>query len=283
MIGTQVDLHIHSSCSDGTDSPDDLPRIAAENGLSAFALTDHDTVSGLARARAACRAFPGLAFVPGVELSAKASGRMHILGLFIEENDELCEFLFSLEQKRRERNEKIFHALRGLGIPISRSHLPDPERVSITRAHFARALVTLGVSRDMDAAFASYLQKGGPAYFPQPRPESFRCIEMIHRAGGLAVLAHPYTLKLPESETYEDALRALREQGLDGVECYYHGYAPETTERLKSICSRLGLCVSGGSDYHGKNKVNRMGQTGAGRVPADVFSDLRAFWQSRSR
>ena len=273
MNGT-IDLHVHSSCSDGTDDPEALPQLAAAQGIAAFALTDHDTTAGLTRAQAACASVPGVVCVPGVELSAKHPGRMHILGLFIEETAEFAAFLYALERARRARNQKIAGALAREGVPLAGSLLPDAEKVSVTRAHFARALVDMGVCASMDEAFDRYLSKGRPAYFPQPRPEPAACIEKIHAAGGFAVLAHPHTVKIPEGESLESLLRTLREQGLDGMECYYPGYDAAMVQRLRGLCGRLGLYISGGSDYHGENKPNRMGLTGTGRIPLCVYEAL---------
>lgn len=269
-----IDLHVHSDCSDGTDSPEALPRLAAAQGIAAFALTDHDTTAGLKRARAACAGYPGVLFVPGVELSANHPGRMHILGLFIRETAEFTAFLHGLEQARRTRGRKIAAALESQGIQLDGSLLPNLDRVSVTRAHFARALVDMGVCAGMDDAFDRYLSKGRPAYIPQARPEPGACIAMIHQAGGMAVLAHPHTVKLPEGGSLESLLGGLCEQGLDGMECYYPGYDASHTRRLLDLCGRFGLCVSGGSDYHGANKPNRMGLTGAGRVPFCVYEAL---------
>jgi len=260
----RADMHVHSTASDGSLAPEEVVRLAARSGLAAVGLTDHDAVDGLRPAEQAARE-AGILLVPGVELSAYRTAEeggeereLHILGYFIEPGDSrLRRELDRMRRVRSERITRIADKLRELGIPI------DPEALvrraaggSIGRAHVAQELVRLGCCESVQEAFDRYLGTGGPAYVPKERLTPEQAIDLIHAAGGCAVLAHPGLL--PEGV---DLTEELGGAGLDGVEVYYPGHTPQMEEALRDVAGRLKLVETGGSDFHGDSKPHiRVGQ-----------------------
>jgi predicted metal-dependent phosphoesterase TrpH len=251
-----IDLHTHSNASDGSFPPRKVVRLAKERGLQALALTDHDTIDGLAEAVAAGQEF-GLEIIPGVEISARhANGSMHILGYFLDyESEILARRLVVLKQARKDRNPQIIAKLNDLGIPLT---MEQVERISgggqVGRPHIARALYEGGYVRSLQEAFDVYLGNNGRAYVSKFRFPPEEALAMIRDAHGIPVLAHPFTLGLHTSETLRPLLQELMAQGLAGMECYYPEHSSAQEDLYLSLARELGLLITGGSDFHGDNK-----------------------------
>jgi len=273
------DLHIHTTASDGSDSPAEVIRIAVNSGLAAIAVTDHDTVAGIPEALEASGKL-GMEMLTGVELSVRIShGTLHVLGyLFDPASPELNEVLKEVQSARAARNPLILERLRDLGCPISRGELEEMGKGGqIGRPHIARAMVNRGYVRSTDEAFARYLKKGAPAYAPKSILSSEKAITTIHKAGGLAVLAHPVSLEFGTPAHLDELVAMWTEQGLDGIECYYSMHSKELINLTLSLCKKYDLVPTGGSDYHGKAKPKIMVGRGMGglRVPYSCVEGLR--------
>jgi 3',5'-nucleoside bisphosphate phosphatase len=251
-----IDLHTHSNASDGTFAPAEVVRLAKVGGLRAFALTDHDTVEGLAEAVSAGARY-GVEVIPGVEVSARfPGGSMHILGLGLNYgNGHLSERLAVLQEARAERNPQIIAKLNGLGIKIT---LEQVEKISgqgqMGRPHIARALMEAGYVRSIQQAFDLYLRNDGQAYVPKFRFPPEEAIAMIRDVQGVPVLAHPFTLNLGSAYALQNTLEELMVLGLGGLEAIYSEHTPEQEALYLKLAQELGLLVTGGSDFHGDNK-----------------------------
>jgi 3',5'-nucleoside bisphosphate phosphatase len=257
-----VDLHMHSTASDGSRSPADVVRAAKAAALTAIALTDHDSVSGLAEAQEA-GAELGVRIVNGVELSAvEGNAETHLLGLHLRDTIGMEQALQSLRGMRERRGQQIVDKLIGLGVKITYEDvLSQAGTGALGRPHVARALVADGWAVDVRDAFDRYLGAGRPAYVAKEQLDMRHAIEMIHAAGGLAVLAHPGAAGTRER------LTALAAIGLDGVEVKHPSHSPADTTRMRTLCEQLGLVVSGGSDWHGAAEGART--IGMMQVPAE--------------
>ena len=257
-----IDMHLHSTASDGTNPPEVVVRSAIAAGLRALALTDHDTVEGIPPARDAASAL-GITLVAGVELSAyDGNDEVHILGLHLDRIDEMRSALEIFQHARRERAEGIVRLLNGLGVRITfEDVLAVAKDAAIGRPHVARALVENGWAMDLRDAFDKYLAAGRPAYLDKRRISIPEAIAMIHRCGGIAVLAHP--------GPYGNRLRleALLLMGLDGVEVIHPSHSAEDRARLLALANHLHLVPSGGSDSHGGLDGVRV--VGAMKVPGE--------------
>jgi predicted metal-dependent phosphoesterase TrpH len=250
------DLHLHTTASDGTMSPAELVRYAREKGLKVIAITDHDTIEGLPEGIQEGNKL-GLEVIPGVELSADASmGTMHLLGYYIDPDaSELTKKLRVLQQARMERNLKIVEKLRALGIPLELSEVKAaPEHGQIGRPHFAYTMVQKGYAQNIQDAFDRYLGKGRPAYVEKFRFSPAEAMDFIRKAGGITVLAHPFTLKQAEPQDFEALIRELKEKGLDGIEVYYPEHSDGQKRLYRDVAQKYGLVISAGSDFHGLNK-----------------------------
>lgn len=249
-----IDLHTHSTFSDGTTTPTNLIREAKEAGLSAIALTDHDTMAGVPEALGAgVRA--GIEVIPGVELSANHEGiAVHILGYGLDRlNPDLLALLTELQAIRRDRNRQILKKLAGLGIMIDREELSTSSSGLIGRPHIARLLVKQQVVTSMDQAFRKYLKKDGLAYAAAARFPATETIKRIKQAGGVAVLAHPTTLDKSLGRLTE-IIKYLQQHELDGIEAIYPGHSKKTSKGFCELAEKLGLLITGGSDFHGAIK-----------------------------
>jgi predicted metal-dependent phosphoesterase TrpH len=272
-----ADLHSHTTASDGTFTPTELINAARAAELSYVAVTDHDTTGGLAEAISAARV-AGLRFIPGVELSAEgAPGKCHLLGLGIDPaHAEMNEMLAQLSANRRERNEKIAQRLTSLGIPLTLEEvtLSAPPGANVGRPHFAQFLVDKGVVSTIKEAFDRYLSDTGPAYVKKAVLTPEEAISLIHKAGGLCFIAHPGLVRLAEHETDETRIAALKALGMDGVEVYYPAHTPAQAERFLRLAQKMGLLVTGGSDFHGANKPHiTLGRVVEdARLPAESIS-----------
>ena len=258
-----VDLHTHSTASDGTLSPAEVVALADAANLAAFALTDHDTTSGLAEARTAAALRPALRFIPGVEVSARYSpGTMHILGLGIDENSPaLRRLLAGFINARDERNPKIIARLHELGIDVGMEDVLaaaesfEPGRAHVIgRMHIAEAMRVKGHAQSIQDAFTRYLSNGGIAFVDKERLDPQEVIQGIIAGGGVAVLAHPVQLKIGDGQELEDYVRRLAAWGLGGIEVYHPDHSDGQTRHYLDLARSLGLLVTGGSDFHGSAK-----------------------------
>ena len=250
-----IDLHAHSTASDGSLSPTELAEAAVRAGLTTLALTDHDCAKGLPEFLAAAKPL-GLRAIPGIELSAEVpSGQLHLVGLAFDYQDPALTARFArLLGGRSERNALILEALNQGGIALTEAEVrafAGDELVS--RVHFAQALIAKGHASDVKDAFARFLAKGAPFYRDRFRYTPAQCLEMIHAAGGVVMMAHPLSLTTDWAEL-DARIGELKALGLDGMECYYSTYDQETTLNLLRLARRHNLVPSVGSDFHGAPK-----------------------------
>lgn len=243
-----ADLHTHTHCSDGTLAPAALVQRAAERGVQVLAVTDHDTVAGLKAARAAAQSC-GIHFVNGAELSVEADGRsVHLLGYgFDPTHSALTDYLSAFSRRRRKRLGTMIGRLAEHGVEVSAEAVERQVGTSAApgRPHLARALVEEGHVDSYPAAFEQYLDAGESAYVPAPTQPAPEAIDVLHAAGGVAVLAHPGQW-MPG-----DVVTSLRDQGLDGIECVFPSHPDYLIDYYQNICRSRNLLVTGGSDYHG--------------------------------
>ena len=273
-----IDLHMHSTCSDGTFSPSELVRQVKAAGVTHMALTDHDTVAGLAEAREEA-ARQGVAFLGGLEISAELQpGTMHILGYgFDEGSAHLLERLEYVRRARRERNPKIIANLNGLGFEIRLEEVAAKAGGEVLgRPHFAQVMLDKGYVESTQEAFDKYLAKGKPAYMDKERLSPGESVSVIRSAGGVAVLAHPLQLKARSDEELEALIGGLVNAGLQGMECYYRNHTPEVTRNFLLLAKRFGLIPTGGSDFHGASRPHIHLGTGEGnlKVPMECWDSL---------
>lgn len=278
-----IDLHTHSTASDGTDSPGALVRLAHSRGLEALALTDHDTVAGLAEAEAESRAL-GLRFVGGIELSARLAGEpderrraVHLLGYFFAApGDGFLPWLDSLRLLRRRRNQVIAARLHSLGYEVS---LEEAEQLgpNVTgRPHFADLLVRKGYFPAFRAAFDALLAEGCPACVEREDPSPEEGIARLHAAGAVVSLAHPRRLNQPDAGAEEALIGRLARAGLDALEVWHPDHDARSRSRYRQLARKYGLAVTGGSDYHGRRTPDSApGRTGRARAPLSLLDDLR--------
>lgn len=272
-----LDLHTHSTASDGTCSPEQIVTAAAALGLTAVALTDHDTMSGLAAFLAA--APPRVRAIPGVEMSCSwYGGTMHILGLFVDAGNPVLEPLLArVRQARAERNILIERKLEDLGLPVS---LAEASAVAggevVGRPHFAAVLVRKGCCDTMVEAFSRYLASGRPAYVRRFLPLPDEVINAIHAARGLAVWAHPLNKLRDARSRLRQTGQYLRQRGLDAMEVCYSEFTPDDAKLARTMAAELGLLCSGGSDFHGDNAPDIRLGTGRGdlEVPDSFLEPL---------
>jgi len=246
---SKVDLHIHSTASDGRLSPEDIVHKSVESGLTVIAIADHDTVDGIAPALLAAKAFPSLKIIPCVEISTDVpSGEVHILGYFIDyTSQELRAALDKFRNSRRERAQGMVAKLGSLGVHIEWQRVQEiAGSGSIGRPHIAQAMLEKGYIASLKEAFTKYISRGGPAYVEREKMTPVEAVELILQAEGLPVRAHPLTTNDPETLVIE-----LKVAGLVGIEAYYDGYTADEISRLVNLADKHGLIASGGSDYHG--------------------------------
>lgn len=268
-------MHTHTVVSDGTLTPAQLVELAARKGLAAIALTDHDHLGGLDEARREGERL-GVEVLAGVELSvAHAAGDVHVLGYILDETEpRLAARLAEFRSVRAARGRLIIEKLQALGVDVRLEDIHSAE--SLGRPHVARALVDKGIVASMQEAFERWLGEGRPAYVPKAKIDARQAIELIHGAGGLAVLAHPGLI----SEKHRYAIiRELAELGLDGIEVEHSRHSSEERRRLREMCAKLDLVETGGSDFHGENKPDvdlGYGVGGNVRVTYATVEALRA-------
>lgn len=245
----EIDLHVHTAASDGTCSPRETVRRAAELGLRAIAVTDHDTISGQAEALAAGLDY-GVEVVQGIEVSTKYGVAVHILGYCLE---NLIPLLEEVLNDRDRRNEKMAALMAADGLPVSYAAMKERFGEAIGRPHFGRILVELGLAESVDDAFARYVDRGRRYYVPRTIIAIETSVESIVQSGGVPVLAHPFQYKKSDGELRE-LIELCMDHGLRGIECRYSGYDSEQVAYLEGLADEYGLLKTGGSDFHGDNK-----------------------------
>jgi 3',5'-nucleoside bisphosphate phosphatase len=254
-LSSSIDLHIHSTYSDGVLRPAELVDLAKNQGLSAIAITDHDTADGTDEAIQ--RGFEKeIEVVSGIEISSwHGETSMHILGYgFRHDDEQFISRLRLLQQGRETRNVRIIENLNKLGIRVELEELLHYSEYGQTgRPHIARLLVDKGVTKTIDLAFKHYLRRGAPAYAERFRFSAHDAIAMIREAGGIAVLAHPSSLD-PSLRSIPSLLKDLCKEGLAGVEVYYPSHSPKAVKALLQMSEELGLIITGGSDFHGPER-----------------------------
>lgn len=247
-----IDLHVHTNCSDGQFSPAETVRLAAKSGVTAMAVTDHDTASGIPEAMQTAAEY-GMTFFPGIEISVQGEKELHILGYGIQpKHTALLEFCRGHAEKRRARSQRLIAYLNGLGVSLTLEEVCACNGGrSSGRPHFARALVEKGFACSVQDAFDRYLTT--PEYYAsveRPKPSPKKAIGIIREAGGIAVLAHPHQLKLSDA-ALESLLISLKDDGLSGIEAYYSLHTAEQTALYLQLAEKHGLLVTCGSDFHG--------------------------------
>jgi predicted metal-dependent phosphoesterase TrpH len=275
-----VDLHLHTTASDGVMSPSEIVRYAKAKGLQAIAITDHDTIEGLDEGLSEGERI-GLEVIPGVEISAEHSpGSMHLLGFFVDNHHPfLNERLEYLQKARIERNPKIVEKLNRLGVQITYEEvLKASGGGQVGRPHFAQVLLDKKYVKTFQEAFDRFLKKGAPAYVDKIRFTEKEALYFIKEVGGVAVLAHPNTLNMDGYSELEDLLLQLIEDGLKGIEIYYPEHSASDVAKYKALAQRYGLLMTGGTDYHGieKNGLDIGVGRGGMKLPYSMVEDLKA-------
>jgi predicted metal-dependent phosphoesterase TrpH len=268
-VAGYADMHLHTLFSDGTFTPEELAQKGAQCGLVAMALTDHDTVEGCPRMAEACRGL-GIEFIPGTELTAEFDGHeVHLLGYFLDvEQPRLLAAIKKFQDVRQDRIREMVARLNKLGLPLraekvfalANCHSPG-------RPHVARALALEGLCRSMDDAFERYLKKGRPAWVPKYKISALDAMDLLHQAGGLAVLAHPGL------NHCDQVIPHLAATGLDGLECFHSKQTSTQSEYYLALAARLNLAVTGGSDCHGLSKGKPL--IGGVKLPAIYLEKLK--------
>jgi predicted metal-dependent phosphoesterase TrpH len=274
----RVDLHVHSTASDGRLSPAEVIEEAAERGLVYIALADHDSVNGIAAAQAAAKRFPGLSVIPAIEISTDIpEGEVHILGYFIDYTDpELLARLDGFKNSRLRRARAMVAKLEALGVPVDwRRVLELAGTSTIGRPHIAQAMMEKGHVSSFKEAFDQYLGHGKPAYVERDKMLPAEAVALIAKARGLPVLAHPLTSADPEGLILE-----LKPAGLVGLEVYYDGYSAEDVEGLLALAQKHNLIATGGSDFHGIEPESETAIGGA-EVPLEAAERLIALAKER--
>jgi predicted metal-dependent phosphoesterase TrpH len=263
-MGSQADLHGHSTISDGRLTPTQLIDLAYKNGVRIYALTDHDTVDGLPEAFEAASRYPDFTLIPGIEMSTDVPGNeVHILGHFIDwQNEDFRKKLAHLQESRLGRARKMVERLAELGNPVAWERVEYfAGEGSVGRPHIALALVEAGHVASINEAFDRFLSRTGPAYVDRERLDPDDVVRLILDVGGLATLAHPRELNAADS--LDSLLARLKAAGLTGMEVYYQDYGPDEVEMFRKMADRFGLLPLGGSDYHGLGNPQQ-------REPGDI-------------
>ena len=275
-----VDLHTHTTASDGVLAPRELVAVALDRGLRALGITDHDSTEGLREAIEAARGTP-LEVVPGVEIGTDVPrSEVHILGYYFDlHHRQFQETLFAMRDARVGRARRMVEKLAGLGVPIEWERVQELAGAgAVGRPHIAQAMLEKGYVKTMPEAFALYLGRNGPAYVDRFKVTPEEAVELICRAGGVAVLAHPIIVTpgddLGEKLPLDDLLPRLARAGLTGIEAYYLGYTAEITAEITALADQYGLITTGGSDYHGRGGYTA--DIGEILVPLESYTKLKA-------
>jgi predicted metal-dependent phosphoesterase TrpH len=270
-----ADLHLHTQFSDGTYTPEEMVTQGHLHGLAALALTDHDTVEGCPRAAAACEA-AGIEFVPGTELTAEQDGNeLHILGYFVDIlNPRLLTEIAKFQTVRQNRIREMVARLNQLNVPLQVEAVFKLANCRAPgRPHVARALVQAGLCGSLDEAFERFLKKNRPAFVPKFKMSAAVAIELIHQAGGVAVMAHPGLNRT------DQVIPGMVDSGLDGIECFHTKHSASTSGHYLAIAERFHLLVTGGSDCHGMSKGKPL--IGSVKLPYEHLEKLRSRVEER--
>lgn len=275
-----VDLHCHSTASDGTLAPADVVRLAHRNGLTGLALTDHDTVAGVAEAEAEAQLL-GIDFLSGIEISAEFPhpGTMHILGYGVDpRSPALAQLTETLLAGRDNRNPRIVEKLNALGVAVTMDEWENEAGGNVLgRPHLAAILHRKGYVSSIKQAFDKYLAQGAPAYFDKERLTPREAIERIGASGGIAVLAHPVQLRLENDAQLERVLKDLVDLGLAGLEVIHSDHDASLVAKYSALADRFGLVKTGGSDFHGSTKKDiELGRARGRQIPRAFFDQLTA-------
>jgi predicted metal-dependent phosphoesterase TrpH len=273
-----IDLHCHSTASDGTLSPTQVVQLAADEGLTALALTDHDTIDGLAEAAAAA-AGAGIDFLPGIEISCQYPhpGTMHLLGYGIDAaHPILSDLTTQLLAGRDNRNPKIIAKLQEHGVSITMEEVENQAGGQVVgRPHIAAILLKKGYVTSIKQAFDKYLAPGGLAYFDKERLTARQAIQMILGSGGLPVLAHPIQLRTENDAQLERVVKDMIDLGLAGIEVIHSDHDDALIEKYTRLADRHGLLKTGGSDFHGSNKKDiQLGRARTRRIPREFYDAM---------
>lgn len=275
----EIDLHVHTNISDGSETPDETVRIASQLGLRAIAITDHDNVNGVAEAIAAGKKY-GVEVVAGMELGCGWYGReVHMLGYDLDVNAKtLAPVLEWVVNDREERNRKMMELLNsdGLGVDLDELRLRHPGS-TIGRPHFALCLVEAGLAESVQDAFERFLDPGRKYYIRRHFLSVEQAAELIRGAGGKPVIAHPKQYRLSD-ESFTELMHRSADCGVAGMECYYSGYGSADVEKYLSAAREYGFCATAGSDWHGKHKPHiklGSGMNGELCAPYSLLEDLR--------
>lgn len=264
-----VELHCHSTASDGSYPPAQVVAMAAARGLSVLALTDHDTVAGIPEAATAAAAY-GIALIPGVELSCSVEeGETHLLGYFVRAADP--DFLAALDRFRGGRDVRgaaMVEKLNALGVPMRWERVKEiADGAVVTRPHIARALIEVGAASSIEEAFDTYLVRGRPVFVDRIKLSPADAVRLVRAAGGVPVLAHPLSVA-----DLDATLAEMVPAGLGGIEAYYGAFTPEQHQQLARLANTHGLLTTGGSDFHGE--VHAGATLGEAPAPLDVVDTL---------
>ena len=280
----EVDLHLHTTFSDGRLTPGELVRLCGGRGLRVISISDHDSTEGIVEALEAARNFPDLTVIPGIELSTDIPGsEIHVLGYHVDFHEaEFQTILSRFREGRQERSRRIVEKLGDLGINISWDRVKElSDGGSIGRPHIAQAMVEAGYVQFPREAFDRYLGRNGPAYVERSKLKPEEAVRILTANGALPVMAHP-TYAVPKSEgdkvsTLRNTLRGLKAAGLVGMEVYYGSYSPNQVQRLKTLADELGLVPCGGSDYHasGNPEEPEPGTVGPPMATVDALESLK--------
>jgi predicted metal-dependent phosphoesterase TrpH len=279
-----VDLHCHSTASDGTLPPADVVRLAKDSGLSGLSLTDHDTIGGVEAAADEARRI-GLDFLAGIEISCEypPPGTMHILGYGVDPRSEtLRDLTHRLLEGRDNRNPRIVQKLNELGVSITMQEVEEEagataadNKKPVGRPHIAAVLLRKGYVSSIKQAFDKYLAQGAPAYFDKERLTMREAMDMIHKSGGMPVLAHPVQLRTDNDARLERVVKDLVDLGLVGLETIHSDHDAGLVEKYTRLADRFGLLKTGGSDFHGTNKKDiQLGLANGRRIPREFLDRL---------
>ena len=275
-----IDLHTHSTVSDGSYTPSELIKLAQEIGIAAIALTDHDTVSGIEEFVDAGKNIENLETIPGVEISVENHGReLHIVGLFIDiETPSLLKLLSEIRDNRNSRNERIIKKLQEMGFDITLQELlNEAGGESIGRPLLAKILIEKGYFTEVQDVFDKALKRGAPAYCQRVLPTPEKAISEIHKAGGIAIWAHPLYRSNNERSYMRKILRQISKFGIDGIEAYYSSFSEAQTKKVIELAEEFSIALSGGSDFHGTNQKGITLGKGYGNlvVPYEILEKLK--------
>ncbi len=275
-----VDLHIHSTASDGKFSPSAIVSKAVEIGLKVISITDHDSTDGVAPALKAAKAFPGLTFIPGVEISTDLpDGEAHILGYFIDyASPDFQKELLRFRDSRLGRGRRMVAKLNELGIKIDWARVQTiAGDGAIGRPHVAQAMLEKGYIKTFVEAFDKYIGHGGPAYVEREKMTPEEAVALVLRAKGIPVLAHPFTVKKPEA-----MVKSLKKTGLMGIEAYYKDNTPAATAATLKLAKKYGFIATGGTDYHGIGDSHEV-MLGGVEVPLKAAERLISLAEKRAK